>query len=236
MIQRFLIKAMRRLLLPRLPLPTRLRWRYAATLRLRECEPELQHLFAVVTAGDTAIDVGANSGLYTYSLAQRFQRVLAFEINADLTSELAAHNPGNIDIVHQGLSDRAGVATLYIPILKGRPLTGWASLRPGNCPDTEIHLEKSVNIERLDDRTDLQSVSFIKIDVEGHEREVLQGAYETIKTHRPQLLIEVKSENLAWVSQFFAALNYQYCQLQDLIGIPGTQENYFFMPEDLSLF
>ncbi len=228
-IKMFFLKGMRKLFLPLFPLGRRLPLRYQAALALSECESELRHLSDIIPTGTTAIDVGANAGMYAYALSQRFKKVVAFEINDDLTDELAAYNPGNIEIVHQGLSSKVDHATLYIPIFKGRPLTGWASLQPGNCPDAKNHLEKSVTISRLDD-FQVQDVSFIKIDVEGHEMEVLKGASETIAAHRPHLLIEVREENLNQVSEFFAPLKYRICQLQDLIQVSGSPGNYFFIP------
>lgn len=229
MIQKFLIRAARKFVLPRLPLKNRLPLRYQAALSLNECENELKHLSSVISDGATAIDVGANSGLYSYKLSKHFRKVLAFEINDDLTEELAACNPGNIEIINRGLSSKDDRAVLYIPVLEGRLLTGWASLQPGNCPSTEEHIEKTVEICQLD-AFQLNAVAFIKIDVEGHEVEVLKGAYETIQTNRPHLMIEIKQENLEWVSKFFETLNYRMYQLQDLIGISGSSENYFLIP------
>jgi len=183
----------------------------------------------VIPKGETAIDVGANSGMYSYKLSKQFKKVFAFEINDDLTEEITAYNPGNIEVIKQGLSSKVDRAVLYIPVLEGRSLTGWASLQPGNCPDTQEHIEKPVEICPLD-TFQFQSVSFIKIDVEGHEIEVLKGACETIKIHRPHLMIEIKEENLEWVTKFFGTLRYRMCQLQDLINVSGSKENYFFIP------
>lgn len=227
--QKFVIKAIRKTLLSILPLDKRLPLRYQAALSLGECESELRHLQRVIPSVGSAIDVGANAGMYSYKLSQHFEKVFAFEINADLTQELSACNPGNIEIVHKGLSSDVDSATLYIPIYQGHPLTGWASLQPGNCPVAQDHLEKPVEVCRLDD-FQLDTVSFIKIDVEGHEVEVLKGAYDTIKTHRPHLLIEVREENFERVSDFFAPLHYRTCQLHDLVGVPGSEGNYFFIP------
>ena len=53
-------------------------------------------------------------------------------------------------------------------------------------------------VRRLDDLLDgeRRSVSFIKIDVEGHEVAVLEGARHTIATHKPNLLIEIEGRFL----------------------------------------
>lgn len=53
-------------------------------------------------------------------------------------------------------------------------------------------IEKDVQVKRLDD-FGIADVDFIKIDVEGHELEVLKGGAATIERYRPVLLMEVHS-------------------------------------------
>lgn len=192
-------------------------------------EPELLHLHAFCGSGALALDVGANEGQFSMRLSQRYARVVAFEINAALTTELAAHAGSRVRIVGQGLSSRAGAATLYIPVLDDFPLTGWASLAPGNCPDTSIHQELPVTIATLDSFA-LADIGFMKIDVEGHELEVLRGALQTLSRSRPTLLVEIKEPNLDAVRELLAKLDYREHRLADLAGIPGSPENYIFKP------
>jgi FkbM family methyltransferase len=228
-IRRLLTGALRRAALPVLPRRRHLPLRYLLHLLDGGCENELRHLDSLAPPGDTAIDVGANEGLFSYRLASRFARVYAFEVNDSLTKDLAAYNPGNITIVHEGLSSRQGDATLFIPMVRGRALTGWASLAPGNCPDTDEYVEKPVTISPLD-RFELNGIAFVKIDVEGHEVEVLNGARRTLARNRPRVLLEVKPPNRQAVDAFFDQLNYTLQSVADLIGVPGSPENLFFVP------
>jgi FkbM family methyltransferase len=224
-------KLARTVVLPATPRRLRLPARYWLHHLEGSCEDELRYLPRLGCRGQVAIDVGANEGLYSYRLSKLFSKVYAFEINDELTGELAAYNPGNIEIIHVGLSSRQGSALLYVPVVNGLALTGWASLAPGNCPDTREHLEKTVTLCPLDTYK-LRDVSFIKIDVEGHEPEVLKGASQTLATNRPLVLLEVKRRNMDEVCSFFAGLGYRKRKLQDLVGREGSEENSFFVPEE----
>ena len=62
---------------------------------------------------------------------------------------------------------------------------------------------------RLDDLK-LDGVGFIKIDVEGHELNVLEGARNFFATNRPVCLIECRDRNKHQVEEFFTGLNIGY--------------------------
>ncbi|HEY4282988.1 MAG TPA: FkbM family methyltransferase [Chthoniobacterales bacterium] len=214
---------------PVVPRRQRLRFLYWLTALDGSEEPELRMLPALISGREVAIDVGANVGFYALRMSGLFTRVYAFEINDDLTHDLAAANPGNIEIIHVGLSSEAGQAVLYIPILNGMPLPGWASLAPNNCPDTSVHQTKPVEIRTLDS-FNIESVSFIKIDVEGHELHVLRGATRTLSTHRPTILVEIKTENLDAVFRLLSELDYVRHVPGELNSHPAS-ENHLFVPK-----
>jgi FkbM family methyltransferase len=224
-------KVIRRGVVPLVPRKYRLPIRYAVHIGEGGYENELKYLDRIVPCGGVAVDVGANMGLFSYRLSKLFHRVHAFEINDDLVKDLDAYNPGNIEIVAKGLSSSEGVATLYIPIVNGRMLDGWASLTVGNCPEAEIHETKTVTLTTLD-RFGLRDVAFVKIDVEGHEVEVLKGGMETFSRDRPVVLVEIKTKNLNEVTRFFDELGYVRYQLEDLIDVRGSRENYIFRPAE----
>jgi len=142
---------------------------------------------------------------------------------------LRKYNPGNITVMPIGLSSNTGEATLFIPLLNELPLIGWASLAPGNFPEATGELTKPVKIATLDS-FQLQHVSFIKIDVEGHELHVLEGAKQTLSTQRPTVLLEIKDQNRTAVFQIFSKLNYVARKLEELAEVEGSAENYVFLP------
>jgi FkbM family methyltransferase len=141
-----------------------------------------------------AIDVGANIGVFSYHFSKKFDVVESFEPQPYITNMLQeyAKNHGDIRIHSLGLSNREGQIKFYVPMsARGRLYTGLASVNdPKGC-----RKEIDIAVIRLDD-LDLKEVDLIKIDVEGHELEVLEGAKYTILRDKPLLFIEIEQRHL----------------------------------------
>jgi FkbM family methyltransferase len=155
-------------------------WQY------RFFEPELRHLRELVPMNRTAIDVGAWWGPWTWWLARTASEVHAFEPNVEIAAVLARVVPPNVHVHAQAVSDEVGEARLSIPY-GGRGTEGRASLlprpgRPVNVPTVSL------------DSLDLPGIGFVKIDVEGHEYAVLQGAARILKRDRPNIVLEVEQQ------------------------------------------
>ncbi len=191
-------------------------------------EPELRYLHRYCPTDGSAVDVGANYGHYSYRLSQLFSRVLAFEINGDILNDLKSYNHASIQIIHEGLSSSPGDIQFFIPLLNGQPLSGWTSFDPNNLPGSKDHLKRTARVTTLDSYA-LEDVSFIKIDVEGHEREVLEGAASTLLRCQPMLLVEVRVQNSAAVDAFLSNIGYVKHCLRDLLRINGSPENWIFI-------
>ena len=116
-------------------------------------------------------------------------------------------------------------AVLHIPLVEGVALSGWASLEKGNCPDATAHVEQVVQLTTLDAYA-IEGVDLIKIDVEGCELEVLEGARRTITASRPVLIVEIKDCHYDRVADFAAELGYDVSRLIDVIGVQGSAENF----------
>ena len=193
-------------------------------------EAELKYLDQICPGDDVAVDIGANVGYYTFEMAKRFSRVYAFEANSEVSVPIRASGLDNVYLVDKGLSNSEGKAVLYIPVVDGLALSGWASLEPGNCPGATHHLEKQIELTTLDS-FQLERVDLIKIDVEGHELEVLQGARRTIAASRPTLIVEIKKDCFGDVRDIMAVYGYSAEQLSDVIGLSGSPENFIFRPK-----
>lgn len=209
-----IFRALRNIIYPLIPIRHRLAFTYWVYRFAGRVEPELLNIHIITSQHSVAIDVGANIGLWSYGLSRLFSQVHSFEANKDIAADLQSSSKSNIHLEICGLSSQEGEATLYIPLQGEIRLTGWASLRRGNCPDTSVHIEKKVQLKTLDSFK-IQGVSFIKIDTEGHELEVLRGATETIVSNQPLLLIEVMERNHNEILSYFRQINYEELTLQN---------------------
>lgn len=151
----------------------------------------------LVQSGDHVVDVGANVGYVTLLLSRWVGPagcVYSFEPIPE-TFGLLRHNVrrlrlNNVVLFECAASDRAGTAEMEVPMY---PEGGWnwyesRVVGPGEAPRG---LRRSVRLCRLDDVVPSTRVSFVKIDVEGHEARALAGAMELIRRSRPALLIEM---------------------------------------------
>lgn len=74
-----------------------------------------------------------------------------------------------------------------------------------------MHQELPITIMKGDDfaqKTNLSNISFIKIDVEGNECEVISGLSDTINDHRPDIFCEVTPESSPYIRKFLSQNNY----------------------------
>jgi len=153
-------------------------------------EAELLQLRHLVRRGDLALDVGSNLGTYAYELGRLSGRTIAFEPNPALARFVRDLHLEGVEVRELALSSRDETAELSIPQVD--KAHGAASLRAGAAIATDWAVAHvPVRTCRLDSLT-LEPIRFIKIDVEGFEEEVLQGARATIARDRPMLLIEIE--------------------------------------------
>jgi FkbM family methyltransferase len=162
--------------------------------RLFKGEAEIHVLPEIVPPGRTAIDVGCSVGLYARALSHLAPKVIGFEANPAIAAFAKKVARRNVEIVNVALSADAAGAELRIPLSgRGRPIADLATIEASNRFAGET-VTVNVRTRRLDDY-DYSDCGFIKIDTEGHEQAVLEGAVTLLRTHRPVLMIEL-DENL----------------------------------------
>jgi FkbM family methyltransferase len=203
------LRRVKRWLLARLPKDWQLRLHWRQARRKTVVEPEIFVLRRWARKGGIAVDAGANNGVFAACLAQWFERVEAFEPNAAVIEPARRYGPGTIRFHAYGLSSCSAEMTLNIPVdANGVVLAGWGTLEDHATDLTGQTTSVAVQVRPLDE-FDLTDVAVIKIDVEGHEKQVLQGARATIERCRPVVLCETQVANRQWLREFAAALGYE---------------------------
>ena len=156
-----------------------------------------------ITKWDVALDVGAHVGIWSMRLAEKFKRVYSFE-PVPKHIECWKQNISNFTNEHiewknfctlntVALGDENGTATIQVPKttnsgmaslvqLDKTPTPGWENF--DNFPRMKIEI-------RTLDSYEFDQVDFIKIDVEWFELNVLQGAENTIRKHKPIMYVEI---------------------------------------------
>ncbi|HEU4629036.1 MAG TPA: FkbM family methyltransferase [Gemmatimonadaceae bacterium] len=142
------------------------------------------------------VDVGVNLGVYVIAtaLASPAIRYVGFEANAACVAyalQLIRHNALTAHTVLPiGLGDHTG--TLAFQIADTHNVSGTAVL--GFRPPAATGFRTTICVGRGDAllaSLELEAISLVKIDVEGGELEVVRGLDETIRRHRPAMLVEV---------------------------------------------
>ncbi len=146
-------------------------------------------IWRLLDPGETALEIGANIGQNALAMAARAGingRVLAFEPHPQIFEELESNcreNDGGklafIQLEKTALGPQNGEATLHVTE-EFATNRGSATLKSGSTPESGI----KVQVRRLDDFLEkIQHVGVCKIDVEGYELAVLQGAEKTLARH-----------------------------------------------------
>ena len=159
-----------------------------------QLEAELQLLPFLVKSGETVIDIGGNRGIYTYALLQLGTKVQVFEPNPVCSRILMAwaSNKDSVTVHPVGLSDKSGEAVLHIPVDEfGNEHDASASLGDGISVNTR---DEKILLSSLDCFT-FDEVTFVKIDVEGHEYSVLKGGSKFFHRQRPTILVEIEQRH-----------------------------------------
>jgi len=226
-----------------------------------QIEHELRIVAQGVGRGDVVIDVGANVGLYAFAVARLGPFVHAFEPVGTCRKVLEAYGHPRICIHPEALSDQPGQMFMRIPVRRGNVESPLATLvHDADRADSSGSTFESVQVRTLDsygfERADL-----VKIDVEGHEQQVIRGAQDLISRTKPVMLIEIEQrrldrasvydviglvESLGYIGYFFAQkrqrsvreFNVQQHQLQWVGDVERTGfsheyvNNFLFVPAD----
>lgn len=150
-----------------------------------------------------AVDIGAHVGLFAYHMVDHFRHVHCFEPmpihQYCLLRNMASES--NWTLHPQGLSKECGIMDFHFPTdTSGDAHVATPDGKKTHMGKEEILTIKDVYVGYLD-QFNFGEVDFIKIDVEGHELEVCQGAEETLRRCKPVMLIEQKGMEVMFYGQ-----------------------------------
>jgi FkbM family methyltransferase len=143
-----------------------------------------------------SIDVGANKGIYSIVFEQisNQHKHIIVEPNVEYISSLEKMFPNSL-ILPIAVGNSCGVRDLIIPSIEGSPVATRASLQHNVERNMTSISRKSIycsTIDTIGELLGVDSISVIKIDVEGFEISVLEGAANVLKYSKPLLLVEIE--------------------------------------------
>lgn len=170
------------------------------------------------------LDVGANVGDYSRSLRGQFPgaNILSFEPNPETFAQLQQKTAGlRVQCHNMGMSNQSGSAAIFVNQLERT--TGHASLYPEvlqNLHGYDAVDSVEIKLATLDDfcrDQGLERIDFLKIDTEGHELKVLQGASGLLKAEKIDA-IQFEFNEMNVISRVF---------LRDFFELLGKQFDLF---------
>ena len=163
----------------------------------------------------SALDVGANIGNHSVYFSSHFTSVYSFEPNPD-TFYLLSYNSNisnNIHAYNYGLGDSEEVLDLHVnPDNMGASAINYS----GSANEKKI----KISVKKLDDLdVGFANISFVKIDVEGFEDNVIKGGIRLIESHMPIIVFEQLEREFCKGStkaiDRLVSLGYRICWIQE---------------------
>ena len=169
---------------------------------------EFDHLLQFTDPTKAAVDVGALLGQYSLTLSSLSTKCLCVEPLKNYAF-LAKVLPSNCIVCTVAAGDQPGEGVLRTPDYQ----YGLSSLLNNEWVKAGKNVTEQVTaIQKLDDivlqEMPDEPIGFVKIDVEGYELKVLNGATELLQTFRPNLQIEIETGNLQVVRGLLENLGY----------------------------
>jgi FkbM family methyltransferase len=210
---------------------------------------ELHFLHSFLQPGMTMVDAGSNAGLYTLFSARRVGPegvILAFEPSArefqQLQDNLALNRLENVRCFRDALAEKDGEASLRIAEYEHSGVNTLGEFVHNGVGQL---CSNPVSLRRLDGvaaEMGLTRLDFLKMDVEGAEARVLQGAECVLAKFRPVLLLEVNDSALQKqgssadrLQESLRNMNYRLYTFDAASGLPvsglgGSGENVLAWP------
>ncbi|MDB4860045.1 FkbM family methyltransferase [Alphaproteobacteria bacterium] len=166
-------------------------------------EAQRNRALAQISNWRVALDIGANIGLWARELSNFFDHTICFEPNSKCIKYLEKNvNINRSKIYNVGVGSENKQMNLFTPINSGGSSFINETVIGFNKDGSKIYGEFSKSVFKQPtqivtiDSYNFNNVDFIKIDVQGFELEVLQGAFKTLIENNPVICIEEILTNL----------------------------------------
>lgn len=195
----------------------------------------------LIDKGDTIIDIGANLGYYSSIFAEKTGpagKVFCVE-PVPLYRKILIRNTAkfrNIEILPFALGDREGGATMGIPVKQKFRHGLTRIIEKENDKDTGTLY--NVEIKTPDDLFGgLNSLDYIKCDVEGYEDKIIPGFETIISRFKPIIQIELNKSNYDIIDRFLCKFGYSgYIvsdhKLKPLLNNSYPDSDIIYVPEN----
>jgi len=180
--------------------------------------------------GAVFVDIGANIGTFSFALRPYCSTVYAFEpqrlIFNMLAGSVALNGWTNVYCVHAAVGDHHG--SIEVPQFDYTKPCSFGSIEFGDTQRERLSQERGNDPDKADrvslvplDMWNFRRVDLIKIDVEGMEMQVLDGAAKTIGMHRPMMLVEYGKVDKPNLQQKLTSLGYLIKDFgNDFLAVP----------------
>jgi FkbM family methyltransferase len=159
-------------------------------------EPHMHKIFEkYINKESIVLEGGCHIGTHTLKLGLLGKQVLSFEpmtnSNVILRENLKINNITNVTVYNEGLSNKTDVA-YFEWIGHNNPGASGLANNPMGKPSYTKPIEKKHPVTLITiDSLQLEKLDFIKLDVEGYEINVIEGAIDTIKKCNPIITLEI---------------------------------------------
>lgn len=171
-------------------------------LKKGDADRDLAYILSQLSPDDVFYDIGANVGHYLLPVKHRYPEATLYGFEPDphnywkLQQNLEANRVRNHVVTNNvALSDSCGTAPFYASTMRGQSSFHKICSTGGVGAVREVITVPAWTVDALVDTHDLLAPTWMKIDVEGHEVEVVDGAEATIQSSHPSLCIECHGQD-----------------------------------------
>ena len=208
------------------------------SLRAGKCKKEddsvINYIDKSIEGGDTVLDIGSQEGNYIYFMRRKLRqsgKIIAFESHPYLYQHLLHLKKildwKNVELEFTRLSNATVTEPVYDSVLTKYNSSLHRAMVMNKNENISNYVSNKITVQTLDNycvRRNIQP-DFLKIDAEGNELKILQGAINILKSYKPKLLVKCEervagAQNVLETFKLLRQLNYTGYFVLDNIPIP----------------